>query len=47
MTEAHNSNNEDYSSETIHTVERASQDKEIIKVLEALESLWFRFEGHC
>jgi hypothetical protein len=41
MTEDNN-NNEDDSSEAIHKSKRRSQNKELLKVLEALESQGFR-----
>jgi hypothetical protein len=40
--EYNNNNNEDYSSEAIHKSKRRSQNKELLKVLEALESQGFR-----
>ena len=43
-----NNNNEEYSSEAIHNKsKKGSQDKELLKVLEALESQGFRlFDYH-
>lgn len=49
MTEEYNNNNnEEYSSEAIHNKsKKGSQDKELLKVLEALESQGFRlFDYH-
>jgi hypothetical protein len=49
MTEEYNNNNNDeYSSEAIHNKsKKGSQDKELLKVLEALESQGFRlFDYH-
>jgi hypothetical protein len=48
MTEDYNNNkNEDYSSEAAHKSKRRSQNKELLKVLEALESQGFRlFDYH-
>jgi hypothetical protein len=49
MTEEYNNNNnEEYSSEAIHNKsKRFSQDKELLKVLEALESQGFKlFDYH-
>jgi hypothetical protein len=43
MTEDNNNNNEEYSSEAIHNKsKKGSQNKELLKVLEALESQGFR-----
>ena len=43
MTEEYNNNNEEYSSEAVHNKsKKGSQDKELLKVLEALESQGFR-----
>lgn len=46
--EYNNNNNEEYSSEAIHNKsKKGSQDKELLKVLEALESQGFRlFDYH-
>ena len=46
--EYNNNNNEEYSSEAIHNKsKRSSQNKELLKVLEALESQGFRlFDYH-
>jgi hypothetical protein len=41
MTEAHDNNNEDHSSEAVYSSKRDSQNKELSKVLETLESLGF------
>jgi hypothetical protein len=49
MTEEYNNNNnEEYSSEAIHNKsKRSSQNKELLKVLEALESQEFKlFDYH-
>jgi hypothetical protein len=45
MTEDNN-NNEDDSSEAIHKSKRRSQNKELLKVLEALESQGFRLTDY-
>jgi hypothetical protein len=48
MTEEYNNNNVEYSSEAIHNKSKiSSQNKELLKVLEALESQGFRlFDYH-
>lgn len=48
MTEEYNNNNGEYSSEAIHNKSKiSSQNKELLKVLEALESQGFRlFDYH-
>ncbi len=48
MTEEYNNNNEEYSSEAVlNKSKKGSQDKELLKVLEALESQGFRlFDYH-
>jgi hypothetical protein len=43
MTEEHNNNNEDSYSKANYQSKRTSQNKELSKVLEALESLGFKF----
>ena len=42
MTEEYNNNNNEDSSEAIHKLKRISQNKELLKVLEALVSPDFR-----
>jgi hypothetical protein len=43
MTEEYNNNNnEDYSGDAIHRSKRSLQNKELLKVLEALESQGFK-----
>lgn len=47
MIEEDNNNNEDYSTEAIHNKsKRTLQNKELLKVLEALESLGFRSSNY-
>lgn len=48
MTEEYDNNNEEYSSEAIHNKSRiSSQNKDLLKVLEALESQGFKlFDYH-
>ena len=48
MTEEYDNNNEEYSSEAIHNKSRrSSQNKNLLKVLEALESQGFKlFDYH-